>query len=92
MAADEDDVPADPAIRGKGRRWRKARFAETDRLLYAGLGERVEKILRLAEAEAEDLREAARMDAAAIIEAAERDAARIRAKAQAMRDGVDEQR
>lgn len=53
------------------------------------MAERVEKILRLAEAEAEDLRAAARTDAAAIIEAAERDAARIRAEAELARHAAD---
>ena len=50
---------------------------------YAGLGGKVENILRLAEAQAAELRAAAEQEAARIIEAAEQDAARIRAEAEA---------
>ena len=60
-------------------RWWRSRPASSEPL-YAGLGERVNKILQLAEAEARDLREDARRAAAMIIE---RDAAQIRADAEA---------
>ena len=63
-------------------RWWRSRPASSEPL-YAGLGERVNKILQLAEAEARDLREDARRAAAMIIERAERDAAQIRADAEA---------
>ena len=50
----------------------------------------MEKILRLAEAEAEEIREAGREEAASIIEAAQQDAARVRAEAIAIRDRAQE--
>jgi len=77
----DEDGPAEPQI--SGRRWRKARRSSADRALpsYAGLGARVETILRLAEVEASEIREEARQAAAALIEKAEQDAAQIRADA-----------
>lgn len=71
------------------RRWgrsRGPRRGPSDEPLYAGLGTRVEKILRLAEAQAEQMLETARAEAAAIIANAEREAARIRAEAEAEAD------
>jgi hypothetical protein len=68
------------------RRWGRSRGPRSGRLhepLYAGIAERVEKILRLAEEEAKELREEAQAAAAVIIENAEREAARIRSEAKA---------
>lgn len=62
-----------------GRWWRRSAHAAPP----PGLGDRVIKILRLAEEEADEIREGARQAAAAIIEQAEQDAARIRADAEA---------
>jgi cell division septum initiation protein DivIVA len=83
------DNPAD--LPSPGRWWRRSAHSEPQ---YAGVGERVIKILRLAEAEARDLREEAQRAAAVIIERAEQDAAQIRAdanaEARAIRARVDE--
>ena len=85
-----NDQPGE--IPGPGRRWRRSASSEP---LYAGVGERVNKILRLAEEEARALRDEAHQAAAAIIERAEQDAARIRAdaeaEARAIRARADEQ-
>jgi cell division septum initiation protein DivIVA len=98
MATIDDDGPAGTAdaTGGAGRadaaggsRWRrKARraasaSADTDRRSYSGLGGQVEKILRLAEAEAADLVAEAERRAARIVEAATLDATRIRSAAEA---------
>ena len=86
METRDDNAPVDKVREGWWRRktrWLDRVSAGEDRLHYVGVGERVEKILRLAEAEASELREAAEREAALIIEAAQRDAARIRAEAEA---------
>jgi cell division septum initiation protein DivIVA len=86
-----EEQPAE--IPGPGRWWRRPARSEP---LYAGLGERVMKILRLAEEESRALREDAVRAAAVIIERAEQDAARIRADAEAEARAIharaDEQR
>jgi hypothetical protein len=96
MGTSDDGAPADAVLEGWWRRMTRGRVsAEADGLYYAGVGERVEKILRLAQAEAAELREAAEREAALIVESAERDAARIRSEAEAgaraMRAGAEEQ-
>jgi hypothetical protein len=72
-------------LRGDRGRKPKGRTRHTG-ATYDGLGVRTEAILRLAQAEALDLREEARRAAAAQIAAAEREAARIRAEAAGSRD------
>jgi hypothetical protein len=66
------------ALRGRSLKGRRKYVGEN----HEGLEARVETILRLAEAEAADLREQARQAAAERIAAAEREAARIRGAAE----------
>lgn len=64
-----------------GKRWKPKGRTGASGAMPEGLGVRTEAILKLAEAEAEELREQAKRAAAEYIAAAERDAARIRAEA-----------
>ncbi|WP_194925710.1 hypothetical protein [Catenulispora pinisilvae] len=63
-----------------GRRWSVKKTLDTSRS-YAGLGARVETILRLAQDEVEVLRKEAERTAAQIIADAQRDAEGLRAEA-----------
>lgn len=62
-----------------GSRWRRRQPGAHP--LYTGLGERVEKLLRLAQEEADGLRRASEQAAAELIAEATREAERIRAAA-----------
>lgn len=66
-------------LRG-GRGWKPKGRSKHTGAAYEGLGVRTEAILRLAEAEAANLRDEARQDAAARIAAAELEVARIRSE------------